>query len=327
MPIHVFPAKHSAFSMTLPGTAAVPKPLHAPGRVRVAEIWEASFSTGGRNYQIYVYPCSQVRVYFGHVASLSDRLLAEFNREPPKCNSFNDGTATVTTCRREGLSLQLEPGEVLGWGPDTAGIDFGLADFRRIPAAFVVPDHYDAYYPYWAAPVEYFEAEPRAALEAKTGSVFGNRLRTAAPIGGTHMQDVAGTAQGNWFTGGKTHRTTTDLSAFLSLAHDYVVPAQPIMAIGNSIAGVAMGLYSFPLSESGVVNRDFDRIAPDGRTYCFEHFLSGQSAGGLPLTLPGGVIMLALPSATTMKVEYAAGGTCTMVSTFTFGPKATAFER
>lgn len=55
-PIHMFPAKHSAFSMTLPGSVAVPKPVRAPGNVTVTEIYEASFSTGGRNYQVFLQP-------------------------------------------------------------------------------------------------------------------------------------------------------------------------------------------------------------------------------------------------------------------------------
>ena len=47
-PIHLFPAKHSSFSMTLPGQAAVARPVRAPGRVWVKEIWEASSTTSGR---------------------------------------------------------------------------------------------------------------------------------------------------------------------------------------------------------------------------------------------------------------------------------------
>lgn len=326
-PIHMFPAKHSAFSMTLPGSVPVPRPLRAPGRAWVTEIWEASFSTGGRNYQIYLYPCTEVRVYLGHAVSISDRLQAEFSRGTPKCNTFVDGTATVTTCRRDGLSLAVAPGEIIGTGPDTAGIDFGVVDFRRPPAPFVVRDHYDFYYPFWTAPGPYFAPAARAALEAKTGSVFGTKMRTAEPVGGTHMQDVPGTAQGNWFTGGKYHRTTTDLSPFLSLIHDYVVPSQPLIVAGNSIAGLPMGIYSFDVREDGVVNRDYGATGADGKTYCFERFRTGQSEGGMPLRGADGSIMLTLPSPATMLVEYIPGGTCNAAHAFVFGPNATAFER
>lgn len=313
--------------MTLPGSTPVPKPLRAPGRAWVTEIWEASFSTGGRNYQIYLYPCTAVRVYFGHARTISERLQAEFSRGTPRCNTFDDGSATVTTCRRDGLLLQVEAGETIGSGPDTAGIDFGVADFRRTPAPFIVLEHYDYYYPFWSAPRDYFTPAVRAELDAKTGSVFGTKMRTADPVGGTHMQDVPGTAQGNWFTGGKYHRTTTDLSPFLSLVHDYVVPAQPLIVAGNSIAGLPMGIYSFDLKTEGIVNRDFDQIASIGKTYCFERFRSGQSEGGLPLGRADGAIMLTLPTAVTMRIEYVPGGTCDAAAAFVFGPNATTFER
>lgn len=326
-PIHVFPAKHSAFSMTLPGSAPVPKPLRSPSRARVAEIWEASFSTGGRNYQLYLYPCTEVRVYLGHAASISPRLQEEFARGEPRCNTFHDGTATVTTCRRDGMSLIVEAGEIIGSGPDTAGIDFGIVDFRRSPAPFIVRDHYDFYYPFWSAPRDYFTAAVRAELDSKTGSIFGTKMRTAEPIGGTHMHDLAGTAQGNWFTGGKYHRTTTDLSAFLSLVHDYVVPSQPLLVAGNSIAGLQRGIYSYDPRTAGQVNRDFDEIVSDGRTYCFESFRSGQSEGGMPLGRAEGAIMLTLPTATTLRIEFLPGAGCAATDAFVFGPNATTFER
>ena len=75
-PIHMFPAKHSAFSMTKPGDKPVAKPFKSPGKMWVVEIWEASFSTGGKNYQVFTFPCNQVRIYWGHFAAVSEKLIA-----------------------------------------------------------------------------------------------------------------------------------------------------------------------------------------------------------------------------------------------------------
>ena len=326
-PIHIFPAKHSAFSMTLPGQQPVARPVRAPGRVWVVEIWEASFSTGGANYQVFVYPCREVRVYFGHVASLSERLTAEFNKGEPKCNSFPDGTATVTTCRRDGMAVLLEAGEQFGMGPDTAGVDLGVVDFRRKPAGFANLEHYDYFYPYYASPLDYFTPETRRVLEGKTGHMFGSRMRTAEPIGGTYMQDIPGTAQGNWFFPGKYHRNSTDLSPSLGLVHDYVDPTQPVMAIGSSVPGVRMGLYSFRVERDGLVNRDFGAVTADGKTFCYDRFLQGQSAGGLPLGRPDGMLLLSMPSEATLKIELLAGSSCQAVANWAFTVKATVFER
>lgn len=326
-PIHMFPAKHSAFSMTPPGQKAMPKSVRAPGKVWVVEVWEASFSTGAANYQVFVYPCREVRVYFGHVVSLSNKLLAEVKKREPRCNSFSEGTTTMTTCRHDGLSLMLEAGEQFGMGPDTAGVDFGVVDFRRKPAAFINVEHYDHYYPYYASPLDYYTGEVRRTLESKTGHVFGTTRRAADPIGGTYMQDMPGTAQGNWFVPGKNHRNSTDLSPMLGLAHDYVDPAQPIMAIGNSVKGVNMGLYSFNVATEGSTNRDFSEVKADGTTYCYDSFVQGQSAGGMPLGRPSGILLLAMPSDTTLKVEAVAGSSCDAVANRTLSESATTFER
>ncbi|TAK23115.1 MAG: hypothetical protein EPO26_09720 [Chloroflexota bacterium] len=326
-PIHVFPAKHSAFSMTRPDAKPVPRPVRSPGRMWVAEIWRAGFSSGGENFQVFTYPCRDVRVYWGHLTTVAPRLRDEFEKAPPVCNSFFEGTATVTTCRRSGLSIELSAGEEFGTGPDSAGIDFGVIDFRRAPAAFVRLDHYDSYYPYYASPLDYFTTDTRAKLERKTGNVFGNRARTAAPIGGTHMHDLPGTAVGNWFLPGKNFRTTTDLSGAIGLASDFADPTQPIIALGTSVRGARMGLYAFPPRETGTINRRFADVRADGRIYCYEGFSREQSPGGMPLTRPSGVLLLSLPTETTLRVEHVNQPACPPDSARAFGADAATFER
>ena len=326
-PIHMFPAKHSAFSMTPLGQTAQQKPVRAPGKMTVGAIYEASFSTGGKNYQVFMYPCREVRVYFGHLATLSAKMKAEFDKATPSCNAFNDGTSTVTTCRRENLSLSLESGEEFGTGPDTAGVDFGVLDFRRRPAAFVNLAHYDAYYPYYVSPLELFTPSLRLALEGKTGSILGGKMRTAAPIGGSYMQDVLWTAQGNWFVPGIYQSNATDESPMLGLARDYVDPTQPIMTVGNSVKGMKMGLYSFQVESSGAINRDFAEIKADGKLYCFDNFLQGQTAGGVPLTKPNGAVLLTMPTELSLKVESIEGASCSATAPWVFSANAALFER
>lgn len=313
-PIHMFPAKHSAFSMTPLGQSAVPRPVRAPGRVWLQEIWEASFSTGGANYQLFVYPCTSVRVYFGHLSTLSTRLLAEMQKVPASCNSFNDGTALVTTCRHSNMAVMLTSGETMGTGPDSAGVDFGVIDFRLSPAGFIRLDHYDSYYPYYTSPLNYFTSDVRSQIESRTGHVFGTRMRTASPIGGTYMQDIADTAQGNWFSPGRYYSNTTDLSPSLGLASDYVDPSQPLMAVGTTITGMTSGLYAYSPQSQGRTNRLFRDVRPDGQTYCYDTFLSGQSTGGLGLSRPTGVVLMDMPTSTTLRVELVAGSSCAAAS-------------
>ena len=103
-PIHIFPAKHSAFSMTLPGQKPKAQPVLAPGRVWVAEIWEASFSTGGANYQVFVYPCREVRVYLGTSLPLRKNCYPSSSGANPNAIHFLKGRpqsrrAGVMACR------------------------------------------------------------------------------------------------------------------------------------------------------------------------------------------------------------------------------------
>ena len=326
-PIHIFPAKHSAFSMTPLGSEPVAKPVRAPSPAWVVEIWEISISTGGANYQVFLYPCREVRLYFGHIVSLSERLMGGLRESQPTCAATVEGTVTFTRCRHEDLSIALESGEQFGMGPDTAGVDFGLIDFRRAPAEFIVPEHYDYFYLYYASPLDYFAPEARSVLASKTGSVFGDKSRTAEPIGGTYMQDIPGTAQGNWFPPGTYLRDMPDVSPLLALAHDYVDPTIPLFGIGTSIQGVNPGLYSFQIEPQGLINRDFSEVRPDGRTYCFENFLQGRTAGGMPLGNLSGILLLTMPSDTTLKIELATGTPCQANADWTFSEDAAAFER
>jgi len=326
-PIHIFPAKHSAFSMTLPGNEPVAKPVRAPGQSWVAEIWEISVGTGAANYQVFIYPCREVRLYFGHIASLSEKLMAGLSGDQPACSSTVETAATFTRCRHEDLLIPLESGEPFGMGPDTAGVDFGLIDFRRAPAGFIVPEHYDYFYPYYASPLDYFTPEARRVLESKTGSVFGDPLRTTEPIGGTYMHDIPGTAQGNWFFPGVYLRDAPDVSPLLALAHDYVDPSQPLFSIGTSIQGVNAGLYTFRIENQGLVNRDFSEVRADGQTYCYENFSQERPAGGMPVGQLRGILLVSMPSDTTLKIEAVEGGSCAESASWVFSANATTFER
>lgn len=328
VPIHVFPAKHSAFSMTPPGQSAQPRPVRAPARAFVAEIYEASFSsTGNRNYQVYLYPCASLRVYFGHLATISERLLAAFNAGTPQCNTFFEGSSMVTTCRRSGLSVLLESGEVFGTGPDTAGVDFGVTDFRLAPAGFVRYEHWGYFYHYSASPLDYFTPVLRSQLEAETGAVFGQRFRTVPPIGGEFMQDLEGRAQGNWFKPGIYHSNSTDFSSALSLVHDAVDPSQPAIAAGNSIPGLNMGVYAYTPSPGGNTNRDVAAIRPDGTLHCIDAFLGGQSGVGAPLALATGALLIQMPTATTLRIERLPALPCPDAGQRSFSQQAVVFER
>jgi hypothetical protein len=196
---------------------------------------------------------------------------------------------------------------VLGESDDTPGVDLTLTDSRVTPAAFAEPAHYSADWLHSASALPYFAPSLRSTLEPKLGNDQASARRSAEPVIGSHVQDLAGTAQGNWFTAGRDLAKSGDQSGFLALVHDHVDPAQPVFAVGTSVPGLGAGLYAFTASSKGVRNRDFSDVKPDGTVYCYDGFIAGPTTGGLTLGSVEGVVLLALPDARSLKIERAGG--------------------
>ena len=95
--------------------------------------------------------------------------------------------------------------------------------------------------------------------------------------------------------------------------------------MGSSVAGLRLGLYAFTPERSGTVNRDFADVRPDGTTYCYERFHSGRTPSALNLASAAGAILLRMPSATTIAVEFQQGATCATARPM--GAAAKTFER
>lgn len=319
VPSHVLPAKHGAFSMTPLGAAPQARPVVAPAAATVTEVVEVSGAGGARGWQVFMHPCRELRLYFGHLSSLAPRLAAALGT-PSRCSS-NGGGTRPSTCWYERLAVEVAEGEAFGSGPDSAGVDFGVLDFRRAPAAFAIPAHYDAFYPYYAAPLEYFTPALAAQLAAKTGSVLGGRVRTAAPVGGSYAQDLAGTAQGNWFVPGQYWSSGADTASFVALAHDYVDPAQPLVALGGGLPGLPAGLYGYAVRDSGRVNRDPAAMRADGTVHCLQGFAGGRSAGEMPLGRASGVLLVQLANEAGLWLEYREVPDCSAATAFGSGAR------
>ena len=123
------------------------------------------------------------------------RLLAELGASPGTCGEYDDGSGRVRNCRHA-VFLPVASGEPAGLSDDTAGVDFGMIDYRLPPAGFVNPARYTRDFFHYASPVGYFVPELKAALEARLASYDGSVPRTAEPRTGAYMQDLPGTAQG-----------------------------------------------------------------------------------------------------------------------------------
>jgi len=328
LPIHIFPAKHSAFSLALPGQPSPERPVRFPGDAWVTEIWFDLFPDGQTAYQLIFYPCSEFQSYFSHIKDVPERLKAAYEQSEKSCMDFVDLTGKIVKCRARVL-VRVSSGELAGISGNGAGVDFGAIDFRVAPVGFVNLEHYSHDYPYYVSPVDYFVPGLKAQFETKLGGWDGQTPRTAEPKAGSYRQDLAGTAQGNWFYPGLSLRNTTDLSPFLALVHDYIEPSQPVFSIGTKVAGVRMGLYSFVPRDTALVNRDFKDVTASGDTYCYEDLRAGRTAGGLPLGNLEGVLLVSMPSPTTLMIERqgTSGQVCADLPDWRFTESATTYER
>jgi hypothetical protein len=291
-----------------------------PSDATVTEIVSTE-SAAGSGYQVTLAPCRDIKSYLFHLGTIAPALESAFKTSTPACQDFDFGAAGGRTRKCSArLSLAVKAGDPVGGSDAFAGVDWGLVDYR-VTLAYANPNRYDGDYPHMGSPVDYAAPEIRAQLEAKLGSLDGGVRRTADPKAGTVMQDIAGTSQGNWFSGGANFMNTTDLGPFLGLLHDFVDPEVPIISMGTSVRGVSLGLYAFVPRSTGTVNRDFRDVRPDGQAYCYEQFVVGRTRSGLNLAAVNGVLVMTMPTPMSLRVELQSGPTCASARL----PGATAF--
>ena len=201
-------------------------------------------------------------------------------------------------------------GTVIGTtgGKVSAALDLEAYDLAAEPLAFANPDRYFSDLDLRlkvVCPFDGFTPEARAEQMSRIGRYDG-QPRTEEPLCGEVMQDVPGTAQGNWFTG--SFGGQSDWSQELSLVHDHIDPTKSAISVGGTI--MESGLWLFDAEDAGAedagaVNRDFAQVVLDGRVYCYQGGVSTQG-GQSPSTFPGR-LLISLTSRTEMLVEHQAG--------------------
>lgn len=281
-------------------------------------------------YQVHFSPCDQFHAYFYHLSELSERLRTELEAADLQCVEYDGGGHRFRRCQGKTV-IAVQAGELTGLSGDACCVDFGAVDTRVPPLDFANPAKYSYELLHYVSPVDYFTPEVRAEFEARLTSYDGTTPRTIEPKTGLINQDVAGTAQTNWFEPGKSwaKNPVDPPDTFIALVHDYTGAEEPIFSVGTSVAGLHYGVYSFVPSSQGRINRDFGEIKADGEIYCFDNFRSGTTAGGVFLGDPQGIILISLLDEGTLVVEKqgSAGSRCVASEPWEFTANATKFER
>src|SRR6266545_391123 len=308
---HTFPTDHIYF-YTFAGPAV---PIASPGAIRITQAMVQKRTNGGQpdldDYGLDFYSCTNHHFYFAHLASLDATLATQIGALDGSCAApYATGGFTYQQCRKY-VSVDLGPGTPIGTagGPTEGALDLGLIDGGSLPLAFVDPGRVNSNTLHAACPLDDFVADVRDSLRLRL-AVNGN-VRTAPPVCGTVMQDVANTAQGRWY-----FDATSQEDRHLALVHQNWDPTIGAFSIGTRVARISGAVLMFAPAATGRLNRDFNLVTADGKIYCYE------------LTNSTGHAFTQLVSNTQVKIEFFdVGATCGDSTAWAFTASATTFNR
>ena len=289
------------------GTPAIAD-VRAPGNIRILGV-DSSSSIGGPqgdyiDYDITFAPCLGRMFKFIHVSTLIPELETLFEAGlTGRCDEYG-GAIQYRLCTAA-IQLDVPVGTVIGTtgGKVSNALDLEAYDLEGPSLGYANPARFRQGFNLQlkvACPFDGFTADLRERQLARMGGVYG-QLRTAEPRCGEVMQDIPGTAQGNWYAG---EMGPSDWSRELALVHDNVDPDLAAISIGGTVTDP--GVWLFSPEYSGLINRDFSDIAPDGRTYCYQGamtFIDGRATALFP-----GRLLMSLTSDAEMLVERQEGG-------------------
>ncbi len=204
------------------------------------------------------------------------------------------------------MKLSVKAGDVIGIG---AVGDFGpLEDSRVQLVGFANPSRHDLDRGF--CPLNYFAPNVLPVLQYSTGENIGSTLipRNTLPLCGTIVQDISGTAQGDWYF--PTSNTSNEFQQ-MSLVHDSVFTSTGVFSVGTSVTyfgNIFQGKDFFApktTTDGSRINYDFG-LVNDNNIYCCNAFSNSPLYGGTPITnLNGYIALLQLADAAknTLRIE------------------------
>ncbi len=303
-PGHVFPTEHQYFY--LPPDGWLPKSVDvvAPGALTLTEVASSEHVNAGIiDYDLTLAACDGVSFRFGHVATLDAALAARIGGATGgDCQTYSTGGETYRRCTRS-VEAPLQPGDRIGTAggnPGQGALDMGAQDERKPRAAYANPSGWEQYL-YSRCFIDYYgDATLRDHLLDRIG-------RTQEPRCGTHVQDLAGTAQGNWRKAGAG---TFPEDPHIALVHDMMDPTRIALSLGTSLG--SPGVWMPPTATTGHANRDPSVVVPS-ETWCWD------------ATFGSTRLIVRMPTATTLQAEVQYGSCGT--GPWALGPGAVAFAR
>jgi hypothetical protein len=317
-PGHVFPTDHIYFYISNPDSDNRPDivTLHSPGDLTVTAIEASEHVTAGFfDYSVTLRACEDITVVLGHVSSLSTEIFgdtAAFDQWT-LTNEYSTGGETYRSWRKV-CAIQVTAGEILGTtggNPHQYALDLGVYDQCHTHDNVANPNRWlKNRYLHAVCPLSLYEDGP--VLDRLLDLVYQDEVEGNSRTRSGTLQDLPGTAQGCWFLSGVSDTYPED--PHLALVHSNIHPARAALSVGNSIPNLDSAAYEFLPETSGLLNRDFRDITPNGQIYGFQ---IGPYAG---------IVLVEMPDAETLWVEAPRGATAKPLS-WAFTDDKTVFER
>ncbi len=256
-PGHTFPTEHTFIHITAGGATTETVPLYSPADSTLLLI---SFGHGMTqdpvDYTLWFALCKDVIGYYNHVKEISP----ELQNVVEKNNCMFQGETKDTRCNIEAFE-PIKAGSAIGKvGRLQGNFDFGLIDLRTT-LSFANPSRYGKRSLHIQCPFNYYDNTMKE-------SFFSLIARTDADKCGKTAQDAPGTLKGNWFYANARADMGTDWDKYLAFVQDNKDPTTSVISIGGIFTEA--GKVEFKPSSTGLINREFSQVTPDGNIYCYE---------------------------------------------------------
>jgi hypothetical protein len=358
---HTIPTRHVYFypTTTTPGdlSTAVDVPVRAPAK---SELVAVEFHPDKPDWSLHIRPCKDIAIYYFHVNRLSPAIAAAVG------DVASGGVAFPGPFTVKPMSLALTPGQVLGTAKT---FDMGLQDFRKAPHPFVNPARYAVDLPvllagfpplgtdpiavavapriipqalYNRCPIDYFTAAPRALLTARLSDYDGAPLASGTPRCHSHMQDVPGTAQGNWFNDlDPVHDALMHEDMAIALVNWNVDPTAQLFSLNENVPGFSPSVleagapasavnsaFEFPVRAGPQrTNRRFAEIT-DYEVYCYDKVRVHRGGPRLNSVILVQVADGPVSRRSKLSIEFVRGGDCRRLPMpWRLSPKAAVYYR
>ncbi len=320
---HTFPADH--IYLYASSTTSVNHPAYAPGPIHITDIASTEYLNASpvfTDYAIYFYGCRELKMYYAHIRTISSAVQNGLANAVQNCSTYSTGGGTFYRCDTS-VNVELQAGDLIGYGAPSGAIDWGAIDYRYTPAPFANPSRHagtDQYYT--VCPIDYFTPGPKAAMEALLGRFDGGYRRVTPPLCGQYNQDVVGAAKGFWYHPGYPNVPEDPHLALID--NNAYAPLQTI-SVGNSLPNGGGQWYIFIAASSGQMNRDFSQVTADGHIYCYDTFYDPLDqligAGNTP------IYILQMLNSTTLQFEKQTAVSCAAAAPWAFTSNAVTFQR